>query len=121
MRRLLITAAFLLCLSAVAAFTQQKSDYQVATVVAVATHKSASGTTSEPATYDVSLKVGNIVYVVQAKPPNGVDTVKYATGRQVLVKVGPKALTYHDLLGEAYELPILSQHPTVESEQPNSK
>jgi len=104
-------AAICICLSAVLAFSQSatKTKYRVATVLAVAPHDSnGSGDTPTPA-YDVSVKVGNMVYVVLYTPPLGMQTAKYAAGADVLVLVGEKTITYNDISGSSIEVPILSR------------
>lgn len=114
-------AAVFLCLSTVIAFAQQRSNYQIATIVTVTPHNSASSTSNDAASYDVSLRVNGEVYVVLYKPPVNVGTVQYSAGREVLVMVGPKTITYHDLLGQAYEAPIVSRHPADMAAQPKAQ
>jgi len=85
--------------------------YEVATITDVQNHAdSSSGTVS----YDVSVRVGKTIYVVLYKPPMGVDTVKYAAGRELLVQVNENRITYNDILGQSLEVPILSQRPATE-------
>lgn len=109
MRRLI--AALLLCLSTLAAFGQLQPQYQVATVVAVNPHQAKAGAGSGSISYEVSIQVGGKVYVVLYTAPPGTQTVKYITGRQALVLVGDKTITYNNILGESFEVPILGQGP----------
>jgi len=39
----------------------------------------------------------------------GLETVKYAAGRELLVLVGKKTITYNDILGRSFTVPIQSQ------------
>ena len=39
------------------------------------------------------------------------NTVKYSVGRDLLVLVGKETVTYNDLLGRSFEVPIISQRP----------
>ena len=47
-------------------------------------------------------------------PPLGMNTVRYAAGRDILVLVGKKTITYNDLLGQSYEVPILNRRQATE-------
>jgi hypothetical protein len=80
--------------------------YEVATIIDVQNH---SETNPDPVSYDVSVRVGKTIYVVLYTPPPGVDTVKYAAGRELLVQVNENKITYNDILGQSLEVPILSQ------------
>jgi hypothetical protein len=82
--------------------------YQSGTITAVAAHPV---TQSEPggatAQYDVSVKVGDTVYVVLYTPPNGANTVEYSAGFDLLVLVGSDTLTFNSRLSGKTEMPIL--------------
>jgi hypothetical protein len=99
------------CLVALPALAQSEASYQVATILDVKTHQSLETGTADTAKYDVSLKVGDTIYVVLYTPPFGIDTVKYKTGRNLLVQIGEAAITYNDLLGQSMEVPIISRKP----------
>ena len=98
-----------ICLASFSAFSQS-AKYEVATITDVKTHQDGG---SDIVRYDVSLKVGGTIYVVLYTPPFGMNTVKYAAGRELLVLVGKKAITYNDILGQSQEVPILSQRPAT--------
>jgi hypothetical protein len=85
--------------------------YEVATITDVQDH---SDNSSDTVSYDVSVRVGKTIYVVLYKPPLGVDTVKYAAGRELLVQVNKDRITYNDILGQSLEVPILSQRPATQ-------
>ena len=91
------------------AFGQSTSKYQVGTITEVKAHQAAGSGASDVATYDVSVKVGDTIYVVLYTPPLGEITVKYAAGRDLLVLVGKNAITYNDILGRSFAVPIESQ------------
>ena len=101
----------LVCLLTLSAFCQSGSKYQVGTITDIKPHQPGDGTPSQATSYDVSVRVGDTVYVVLYTPPLGTNTVKYAAGRDVLVLVGKNTITYNDILGNAYELPIVSRKP----------
>jgi hypothetical protein len=90
-------------------FRQSTSNYQVGTITEVKTHQDAGGATTGPASYDVSVKVGDTVYVVLYTPPLGEQTVKYVAGRELLVLVGKRTIRYNDILGQSFDVPIESQ------------
>ena len=102
------------------AFGQSTSKYQVGTITEVKVHQTAGSGASDAASYDVSVKVGNTVYVVLYTPPLGEETVKYSAGRELLVLVGKRTITYNDLLGRSYEVPIESQKPAAMPKQSKS-
>ena len=91
----------------------QTSKYQVGTITEVKLHRNNKTGSSENSSYDVSVKVGDTIYVVLYTPPLGDATVKYAAGREGLVLVGKKTIRYNDILGRSTELPIMSQKPAV--------
>lgn len=80
-------------------------------------HQAARDGGSDVVSYDVSVKVGDTVYLTLYAPPFGMNTVKYAAGRDVLVLVGKKTITYSDMLGRPIEVPIVSQKSAVEGKQ----
>lgn len=95
-------------------FGQSTSKYQVGTITEVKVHQTAgSGAASDATSYDVSLKVGDTIYVVLYTPPLGEENVKYAAGRDVLVLVGQHTIRYNDILGQSFEVPIESQKSAV--------
>jgi len=105
MRR--VAGIILLCLLPLAVIAQvQLSEYQVATIVSVKPHQISITAAPGSESYDVTLRVGDLELVVLVTQPQGTTTVKYAAGRQVLILVGDKTITYHDLLGRSFEFSI---------------
>lgn len=70
----------------------------------VAIHPNAPGDPAVPR-YDVTLKVGNNVYVVLYTPPQGQNTVEYAAGMDILVLVQNNSIRFSKL-GTTGEAPI---------------
>ncbi|PYX64237.1 MAG: hypothetical protein DMG78_30755, partial [Acidobacteria bacterium] len=58
------------------------------------------------AQYDLSLKVGDTVYVVLFTPASGSTAVKYSVGMNVVVQVGSESIKFTKL-GQTHEVPIL--------------
>jgi ABC-type Fe3+-hydroxamate transport system substrate-binding protein len=101
--------AIILCLLTLPAFCQSTSKYQVATILEVNPRQAAGDHTSEATSYDISVKVGDRIYVVLYATPLGEVAPKYAAGRELLVLVGKNTITYNDMLGRSLEVPITSQ------------
>jgi len=115
-----LVGMFLICLTIFPAFGQSTSKYQVGTITQVKVHQTAGSDASDAASYDVSVKVGDTIYVVLYTPPLGEDTVKYAGGRDLLVLVGKNTITYNDILGRSFAVPIESQKPAANPKQSKS-
>jgi hypothetical protein len=115
-----LAVVFCICLTTFPAFCQSKSKYQVGTITGVKTHLASGSEASGDASYDVSVRVGNTVYVVLYTPPLREETVEYAAGRDLLVVVGKSTISYNDILGRSFEVPIESQEPAAKSKQSKS-
>jgi len=100
-----------------AALCQSTPKYQVGTITDVKVHQADKGSASDAVSYDVSVKVGDTIYVVLYTPPLGDDRVKYVAGRDGLVIVGKKTIRYNDILGRSTELPIESQKPAANARE----
>lgn len=96
------------------ALCQSTSKYQVSTIIEVKGHHAAGDNASDAASYDVSVKVGDTIYVVLYTPPLGELPPKYEVGREILVLVGKNTITYNDMLGRSLQVPIQSKRLTAE-------
>ncbi len=112
-----LVGLFLIFLTMFPAFGQSTSKYQVATITEVKTHQTAGSGASDAASYDVSVKAGDTIYVVLYTPALGEDTVKYVVGRDLLVLVGKNTITYNDIVGRSFAVPIESQKPAPNLKQ----
>ena len=113
-----LSTIFLICLAVLPAFCQSKSQYQVATITEVKVHEVGDKIgVSDAISYDVSVSVGDMIYVVLYTPPLRDISVKYAAGRSGLVLVGKNTIRYNDLLGQSFDLPIESQTPARNPKQ----
>jgi hypothetical protein len=102
-----------LCLLTLPALCQSTSKYQVATILDVKQHQEDGAHASVVTRYDISVKVGDTIYVALCPLPSGEIDAKYAAGREILVLVEKTTITYNDILGRSYEVPILSQQPAA--------
>jgi hypothetical protein len=103
-----------LCLLSFPALCQSTSKYQVATILEVKEHQAAEHGASDAACYDVSVKVDDTLYVVLYTPGLGELPPKYAAGREMLVLVGKNTITYNNMLGRSFQVPIETQKPAAE-------
>ena len=115
MRRLI--AVIGLCLLTLPALCQTTSKWQIATITEVKPHPAAGEDAADPITYDVSVKVGGTIYLVRYTTPAGEIAPKYAAGHGLLVLVGKDTITYNDMLGRSFQVPIESQRPAAEPKQ----
>ena len=115
-----LVGLFLILLTMFPAFGQSASKYQVGTITEVKAHQAAGSGASDVASYDVSVKVGETIYVVLYTPPLGEIMVKYAAGRDLLVPVGKNTITYNDILGRLFAVPIESQNTAANLKPPKS-
>jgi hypothetical protein len=108
MRKLI--SIFLIGLAVFPVFGQSTPQFQLATITEVNVHEAGEKVgASDAVSYDVSVKVGDKIYVVLYTPPLREIGVKYAAGRSGLVLVGKNTIRYNDLLGRSLDLPIESQ------------
>ena len=83
--------------------------YQPATITAVNPHPSTGNSNPNDALYEVSVKVKRTLYVVVTTSPSPSGSIRYAVGRDVLVKVSDDTITWNDIMGESHEVPIISK------------
>lgn len=112
MRKLI--ALVTVCLLTLPALCQSLSKWEVATITEVKPHPVAGEDATDPITYDISVKVGNTIYVVRYTTPPSDVPPKYAAGRELLVLVGKNTITYNDMLGRSLQVPIESQRPATQ-------
>ena len=101
-----LIAVICVCLASFPLVSQAQPKYEVATIMDVQIHENSP---SDVVRYDVTIKVGRTIYLVLYTPPDGTSVVKYVAGREMLVLVGKKTITYNDMLGRSWEVPIVSQ------------
>ena len=94
-----------------------KNNYQPATILEVKRDQSAHSANPSAARYDISLRVGDTVYVVLFTEPPGSYGVEHIAGREKLVLVGEDTITFNDILGKSREVPILSRKTDAEQSQ----
>jgi len=80
----------------------------VGTITATQCHQ-APDADAHVTSCEVSVRIGNTAYGVLYAPPVGTDYARYETGRELLVLVGEDTITYNDMLGNSFQVPILSR------------
>lgn len=102
-------ALILICMTTIVASGQTSpSKYQRGTITAVVPHQTApKEAESNSARYDVSVKIGDTVYVVLYTPPSGANAVEYARGMDKLFLVGADTLTFNSKLSGTTTMPII--------------
>ena len=97
------------------------STYQPATIVEVRPHQSPGGSNPDDVLYEVSAEVGRTLYVVLTPSPSPSGAIRYAVGREVLVHVGEKTITWNDIMGQSHEVPILRRTPVADTLTPHNR
>ena len=98
----------ILCFAVRNSMGEDKKVYQAGTIVEIKVHQPASGTDTGKKEFDVSIKVGNKIYIVLYSPPGGQDFAEYRVGMDRTVFVEGDTMKLNDLLGRTRTLPILS-------------
>jgi hypothetical protein len=110
-----IVSAVVLCGVAILAGRQTTSSkYQHGTIMAVKAHHASEGDAAAARRYDISVKVGNTIYVVLYTQPPGTISPEYRAGLDLPVLVGSTTIKFNDQLGRSRELPILSRRTLPE-------
>jgi hypothetical protein len=102
-----------------AAAQSTSSKYQPGLIMSVEQHPELNAATDSPKRYDIAIKVGNTIYSVLYTPPPGTYGFQYSAGQEILVSVGPKTITYNDMLGRSRAVPIVSRSTAPEKAVPN--
>jgi hypothetical protein len=106
-----LSFVLLICVAVTPALCQiVPSKYEPGTIRAVERHQSQPTDSEATSTqYDVTVRIGDIEYVVLYTPPHGSNTVEYSAGHELLFSVGKETLTLATpgTREENAELPIL--------------
>ncbi len=106
MHRILLTT--LLFLAIAVAFAQAPtSKWQTGTITEVKQVATQQGVDKDLSRYEVSIKVGDTVYVVAYTTRESNETIKYRAGLDLNVLVNKDTMTFNDVAGRKNEVPIL--------------
>jgi hypothetical protein len=107
MRRLLFV--LFVCFASLSVFGQTSAPkFQPGTVLEVQHHHDPSSPDNKPTQYDVTVQIGDTVYVVLYTPPYGSNTVEYRVGHDGLFALGNNVLILPGTREQQEGLPILS-------------
>lgn len=84
-----------------------QSKWQSGTITAVTPHAANQSSDANSNQYEVSVRVGDALYVVLYTAPPGSQTVRYRAGTSLQVLIEGDTLTFNDLLGRANKVPVL--------------
>jgi hypothetical protein len=103
----------LLILAPVASPGGTTKKWVTGTIMDVKRHDAKAEEPSTADQWDVSVKVGDTIYVVLVTAPPGNTGIEYRKGMDKNVLVGEKTITFNDLLGRTYVMPIISTRPAT--------
>ena len=92
--------------------------YLLATIIDAKPLPSPESTNLDERLYQVSMKVGQTVYVVLTPLASPSETILYAVGRQLRVRIGDDTITWNDTMGQCYKSPIISKTPISDTSKP---
>lgn len=85
--------------------------FQMATIIDAKPLPSQESPNLDDRLYEVSMNVGQTVYVVLTPLASPSETIRSAEGRQLPVRIGEDTITWNDAMGQRYKSPILSKAP----------
>lgn len=88
--------------------SRESESWTVGTILDVQERPGAKAVEASAGTYDVSVKVGDTIYVVLYVAPAGREGLQYRVGRELPVLVRGKTLVFTDVRGDVKKVPILS-------------
>lgn len=87
----------------------ERNDWQAGTVLKVKAHQATTGEShGTPTKYDVSMKIGNKIYVVLYAPEQAAPEPEFYVGMARTVLVEGEFVKFNDLLGNIHRMRILS-------------
>lgn len=95
----------------------QKTEWQHGVIVAVAKHPDSQAADSQVSSYEISVRVGNSVYVVSYVVPRNSTMVEYRVGADLVVLVEETRLTFNDLQGNPHTVKILRKETAAATEK----
>lgn len=109
MRKLFALALICVACLPLLAQSRESEKWTVGTILEVQARPGAKAVEASSGTYDVSVKIGDTIYVVLYTAPPGREGLQYRVGRDLPVLVRGKTLLFTDVRGDVKEVPILSR------------
>ena len=95
--------------------------YQLATVIDAKPLSSPESSNLDERLYEVSMKVGQIVYVVLTPLASPPETILHAEGRQLPVRIGEGTVSWNDTMGQCSKSPIMSKTLINDTSKPQGR
>ncbi len=108
-----IAAVLVVVVFSACALAQAKPVYKVGTITDIAVHKLPSGEEAVPKSYEITVKVGDFVYVVLFTPAGDPDVIEYKKGLDTTVLVEGDVMKANDIKGRTHKVPIISRTEVV--------
>jgi|SRR3954453_1053328 hypothetical protein len=112
-----LAIAAIVLLTCLTSSSQSKPVYQTGTIMEVKLHQPASDTHSSQKQYDISVKVGAMLYTVLFTSPAGSNTVEYSAGMDRPILIEGDTMKFSDLRGNPVTMPILRRKEAVKKEK----
>lgn len=109
MRKTFVLALIVAACLPLLAQSRQSEKWTVGTILEVQARPGAKAVDAAAGTYDVSVKIGDTIYVVLYTAPPGREGLQYRVGRELPVLVRGKTLLFTDVRGDVKEVPILNR------------
>ena len=97
----------------------QQAKWQHGIILAVVKHADSQRADPNVTSYDISLRVGETVYVVLYNAPRNSSMVEYRVGGDVVVLVDRTNLTINDIQGNAHTVKILRRESSGDGKSSN--
>jgi len=92
--------------------------FELATIIDAKPLSSPESPNLDERLYEVSMKVGQTVYLVLTPLAAPSETILYAEGRQLRIRIGEDTITWNDAMGQRYKSPIISKTPISVTSKP---
>ena len=92
--------------------------YQLATIIDAKPLPSPESPNLDERLYEVSMTVGQTVYVVLTPLASTSETIISAEARKLPVRIGEDTITWDDSRGQTYKSPIISKTPISAAYKP---
>lgn len=100
--------AAMMCFFIARASGQDKKDWRSGTLIQVKAQEPASGDNASEKRYEVTVQVGQKIYVASHTSKDGEPDLEYYVGMARMVLIDGDTLTFSDLLGHSHSMRIIS-------------
>jgi hypothetical protein len=118
-RRFVFSVCILLaivCSGFVIARGETNKAWQSGTLIKVKSHETTSADNVVTKQYDITVQVGNKIYMTEHTVKDGEPDLEYYVGMARMVSIDGDTLTFNDLLGHPHSLRIISSKDVSEAQ-----